>query len=174
MEMAFRPTLEHEVWQADVGCVSQERDDATGDDEYLMGSPKLVVEVVSPGNPMQETNEKRAICLDNGCASFWVVGLKHQRVSVSEGNTTGHGRVPLGLLKSWYSGGFMLTEHPLLNAVIFASLGIAVFALAAAILLKATPLQLWRELVQERNVAVAIFAGAAAIGICLIIAAAMH
>jgi hypothetical protein len=28
MEMAFRPTPEHEVWQADVGCVSQERDDA--------------------------------------------------------------------------------------------------------------------------------------------------
>ena len=71
-------------------------------------------------------------------------------------------------------GHVMLTEHPLLNAVIFASLGIAVFALAAAILLKATPLQLWRELVQERNVAVAIFAGAAAIGICMIIAAAMH
>ena len=68
----------------------------------------------------------------------------------------------------------MLTEHPLLNAVIFASLGIAVFAAAAAILLKTTPLKLWRELVEERNVAVAIFAGAAAIGICLIIAAAMH
>src|ERR1039458_9856350 len=61
------------------------------------------------------------------------------------------------LLKSWYSGGCMLTEHPLLNAVIFASLGIAVFTVAAAILLKATPLKLWRELVEERNVAGAIF-----------------
>jgi putative membrane protein len=68
----------------------------------------------------------------------------------------------------------MLTEHPLLNAVIFASLGILVFAIAAAILLKVTPLKLWRELVEERNMAVAIFAGAVAIGICLIIAAAMH
>ncbi|HLY15990.1 MAG TPA: DUF350 domain-containing protein [Bryobacteraceae bacterium] len=68
----------------------------------------------------------------------------------------------------------MLTEHPLLNAVIFASLGIAVFAVAYAVLLKLTPLNLWRELTGERNVAVAIFAGAAAIGICLIIAAAMH
>jgi putative membrane protein len=68
----------------------------------------------------------------------------------------------------------MLTEYPLVNAVVFALLGVAVFALAAAILLKVTPLQLWRELVQERNVAVAIFAGAAAIGICMIIAAAMH
>jgi putative membrane protein len=68
----------------------------------------------------------------------------------------------------------MLTEYPLLNAVVFATLGIAVFAVAAAILLKLTPLKLWRELVEERNVAVAIFAGAAAIGICLIVAAAMH
>jgi len=76
--------------------------------------------------------------------------------------------------KYWYSGGCMLTEHPLLNAVIFATLGVAVFVLAAAILLKLTPLKLWRELVEERNLAVAIFAGAAAIGICLIIAAAMH
>jgi len=68
----------------------------------------------------------------------------------------------------------MLTEHPLLNAVIFAALGVAVFVLAAAILLKTMPLNLWRELVEERNLAVAIFAGAAAIGICNIIAAAMH
>ena len=68
----------------------------------------------------------------------------------------------------------MLTEHPLLNAVIFALLGIAVFAVAAAVLLKVTPLKLWRELVEERNVAVAIFAGAAAISIGLIIAAAKH
>jgi putative membrane protein len=68
----------------------------------------------------------------------------------------------------------MLTEYPLLNAVAFATLGIAVFAVAAGILLKLTPLKLWHELVEERNVAVAIFAGAAAIGICLIVAAAMH
>ena len=68
----------------------------------------------------------------------------------------------------------MLTEHPLFNAVIFAALGIAVFALAGAILLKTTPVKLWRELVEERNLAVAIFAGAVAIGICMIVAAAMH
>jgi uncharacterized membrane protein YjfL (UPF0719 family) len=67
-----------------------------------------------------------------------------------------------------------MTEHPLLNAAIFASLGVALFAVAFAILLKLTPLRLWREIVEERNVAAAIFAGAVAIGICLIIAAAMH
>ena len=70
MEMAFRPTPEHEVWQADVGCVSLERDDATGDDEYLMGSPELVVEVLSPSNTMDEILERQDICLANGCVSF--------------------------------------------------------------------------------------------------------
>jgi putative membrane protein len=67
-----------------------------------------------------------------------------------------------------------MTEHPLLNALIFAALGVVLFAIAAAILLKLTPLKLWHELVEERNVAVAIFAGAAAIALGLIIAAAMH
>jgi len=67
-----------------------------------------------------------------------------------------------------------MTEHPLLNAAIFAGLGVVLFSLAGAILLKLTPLKLWRELVEERNVAAAIFAGAVAIGIALIIAAAMH
>ncbi|MGA2589022.1 MAG: DUF350 domain-containing protein [Bryobacteraceae bacterium] len=67
-----------------------------------------------------------------------------------------------------------MTEHPLLNAAIFASLGVALFVAAFAILLKLTPLHLWREIVEERNVAAAIFAGAVAIGICLIVAAAMH
>jgi len=67
-----------------------------------------------------------------------------------------------------------VTEYPLLNAVIFASLGVALFTVAFAILLKLTPLRLWREIGEERNVAAAIFAGAAAIGIALIVAAAMH
>jgi len=67
-----------------------------------------------------------------------------------------------------------MTEHPVLNAVIFATLGVALFAIAAVILLKLTPLRLWRELLEERNIAVAIFAGAVAIALGLIIAAAMH
>jgi putative membrane protein len=67
-----------------------------------------------------------------------------------------------------------MTEHPLLNAAVFATLGVGLFAIAGAILLKLTPLKLWREIVQERNMAAAIFAGAVAIGIALIIAAAMH
>ncbi|HUA61493.1 MAG TPA: DUF350 domain-containing protein [Verrucomicrobiae bacterium] len=67
-----------------------------------------------------------------------------------------------------------MTGQTLLNAVIFATLGVAVFAVAAAILLKLVPLRLWHEIVEEKNLAVAIFAGAVAIALGLIVAAAMH
>ncbi len=67
-----------------------------------------------------------------------------------------------------------MTDYPLLNAILFATLGIAVFAVAAAILSKLAPFNLWQQLTQERNLAVAIFAGAVALGLCWIIAATMH
>jgi len=83
MEMAFRPTPENEVWQADVACVSVARDAATGDDEYLMGSPELVVEVLSPSNTMDEILDRQGMCLANGCVSFWTVDPKRQILMVT-------------------------------------------------------------------------------------------
>ena len=67
-----------------------------------------------------------------------------------------------------------MTEYPVVNAVIFASTGIVVFAVAFWILSKLAPFQLWHELAREHNVAVAVFAGAVALGLCWIIAATMH
>ncbi len=67
-----------------------------------------------------------------------------------------------------------MTDYPLLNAIVFATLGIAVFGVAAGILSKLAPFNLWQQLTQERNLAVAIFAGAVALGLCWIIAATMH
>jgi Uma2 family endonuclease len=90
IEFGFRPAPEHEVWVADVAFVTAERDAATGDDEYLAGPPDLVVEVLSPGNTADELNDKMAICLENGCASFWIADPKRKRLSVTEGNITRH------------------------------------------------------------------------------------
>jgi uncharacterized membrane protein YjfL (UPF0719 family) len=66
--------------------------------------------------------------------------------------------------------------HPgfLLNAVIFALLGIVIFVVAFTALDKMTPYALWKEIVEEKNVALAILVGAMSIGICIIIAAAVH
>jgi uncharacterized membrane protein YjfL (UPF0719 family) len=67
-----------------------------------------------------------------------------------------------------------MTEFPVLNALVFAALGVVLFVIALAILVKLAPLNLWKEIVEERNVAAAILAGAVALGLCWIIAAAMH
>jgi uncharacterized membrane protein YjfL (UPF0719 family) len=67
-----------------------------------------------------------------------------------------------------------MTEFPVLNALVFASLGVLVFVIAVAIVAKLAPFHVWKEIVQERNVAAAILAGAVALGLCWIIAAAMH
>src|SRR5579872_5435471 len=90
IEMAFRPMPEYEVWQADVGCIPLQRRKAFRDDEYIMGAPDLVVEVLSPSNRTYQISDKMSICLNNGCKSFWVVDPKRKLVSVTEGSVTRH------------------------------------------------------------------------------------
>jgi putative membrane protein len=67
-----------------------------------------------------------------------------------------------------------MTDIPLLNALIFTGLGIAIFLIAFSLAAKLWPIDLWKEIAQERNVAAAILAGAVALGIAWIIAATMH
>lgn len=86
MEMGFQAAREYEYWRADVAFLRAERANAVGDDEYLMGAPDLVVEVLSPSNTYAEIDEKRAICLANGCSSFWVVDQKRMKLTVTEGD----------------------------------------------------------------------------------------
>jgi putative membrane protein len=62
----------------------------------------------------------------------------------------------------------------IVNAIVFAFLGILVFTVAFVVLDKLTPYHLWKEVVQEHNIALAILVGALSIGICIIIAAAVH
>jgi len=62
----------------------------------------------------------------------------------------------------------------LLNALIFAVLGIVIFVVAFAIVDKFTPYHLWKEIVEEKNTALAVLIGAMSIGMCIIIAAAVH
>jgi putative membrane protein len=70
----------------------------------------------------------------------------------------------------------MADFHPgqLLNALIYALLGIAIFLLAFLIVDKMTPYHLWNEIVQDKNIALAILIGAISLGMCIIIAAAVH
>jgi putative membrane protein len=62
----------------------------------------------------------------------------------------------------------------LLNAAIYAILGIVIFILCFFLLDKMTPYHLWREITEDKNIALAILIGAISLGMCIIIAAAVH
>jgi putative membrane protein len=62
----------------------------------------------------------------------------------------------------------------IVSALVFTLLGILVFVVAFVIMDKVTPYHLWKEIVQEHNMALAILVGAMSIGICIIIASAIH
>ena len=60
------------------------------------------------------------------------------------------------------------------NSVLFALLGVILFVGIFLIIDKVTPYHLWRELVEKQNTALAIVVGFFALGICVIVAAAIH
>ena len=62
----------------------------------------------------------------------------------------------------------------LLNTLIYAGVGIVVFVVGFVILDMLTPGKLWEEINQKQNRAVATFASAVALGLAIIVAAAIH
>ena len=69
----------------------------------------------------------------------------------------------------------MVTTVPaLLSTLLYAFVGMAVFVIGFVILDVLTPGKLWEEIRDKQNTAVAIFAGAIAIGLAIIVAAAIH
>ena len=62
----------------------------------------------------------------------------------------------------------------LLNTLIYAGVGIVVFVVGFVILDMLTPGKLWEEINVKQNRAVATFASAVALGLAIIVAAAIH
>jgi len=61
-----------------------------------------------------------------------------------------------------------------LGSILYALIGVLVFLVCFVIVDKLTPYHLWHQIVEEKNVALAIVVGAIAISIGLIVAAAIH
>ncbi len=61
-----------------------------------------------------------------------------------------------------------------INALVYALLGIVLFVVAFTVLDRITPYALWREIVEHKNLALAVLVGCMSIGMCIIIAAAVH
>ncbi len=62
----------------------------------------------------------------------------------------------------------------ILASILYAFIGVAVFCLTFFIVDKLTPYDLWKELVETKNTALAIVVGLIGLGVCIIIAAAIH
>lgn len=61
-----------------------------------------------------------------------------------------------------------------LGSILYAIIGVIIFWLAFVIVDKITPYDLWGEIVEKKNVALAIVVGAMCIAIGLIVASAIH
>ena len=62
----------------------------------------------------------------------------------------------------------------LANSLLYSVVGLLVFCIGFVIIDVFTPYNLWEQLVKEKNIALAIVVGCVSIGLCLIIAAAVH
>jgi len=60
------------------------------------------------------------------------------------------------------------------GSMLYALIGVLVFLVCFVIVDKLTPYQLWNQIVEEKNIALAIVVGSIAIAIGLIVAAAIH
>jgi putative membrane protein len=63
---------------------------------------------------------------------------------------------------------------PMVAALVYAAIGLVIFGVAFVVVDRLTPYHLWKEIVDEKNAALAIVVGAMAIGISIIISAAIR
>ena len=68
----------------------------------------------------------------------------------------------------------LINPQFLINSLVYSILGVIVFWVSFVIIDKITPYNLWRQLVEEKNVALAIVVGAMCLGIAIIVAASVH
>ncbi|MET3493915.1 DUF350 domain-containing protein [Variovorax boronicumulans] len=61
-----------------------------------------------------------------------------------------------------------------LGSLVYALIGVLIFWLCFLIIDKITPYDLWGEIVEKQNVALGLVVAAMSLGICVIVAAAIH
>lgn len=61
-----------------------------------------------------------------------------------------------------------------IGSILFALIGVAIFWICFVIIDKVTPYDLWGEIVEKKNLALAIVVGSMCLGIAIIVASAIH
>ena len=60
------------------------------------------------------------------------------------------------------------------GSILYALIGVVIFWVSFVIIDKITPYDLWQEIVEKQNVALGLVIAAISLGICVIVAAAIH
>lgn len=60
------------------------------------------------------------------------------------------------------------------GSIVFALVGVMIFWLSFLVIDKLTPYKLWEEIVEKQNMALAVVVASMSLGICVIVAAAIH
>ena len=68
----------------------------------------------------------------------------------------------------WFKSGAFL------SSILYALTGVIIFWLSFVIIDKITPYNLWEEIVEKHNVALGLVVASMSLGICIIVAAAIH
>jgi putative membrane protein len=63
---------------------------------------------------------------------------------------------------------------PVVTSIVFSIVGLVIYIIGFFVLDKLTPYALWKEICEKQNVALSILVGSGAIGLALIVAAAIH
>ena len=67
-----------------------------------------------------------------------------------------------------------LKPAAVIGSIVYALIGLIIFWLSFLIIDKLTPYDLWQEIVEKQNVALGMVVAAISLGICIIVAAAIH
>jgi putative membrane protein len=67
-----------------------------------------------------------------------------------------------------------LKPAALFGSVLYALIGVIIFWISFVIIDKLTPYNLWEEIVEKQNVALGMVVAAMSLGVCIIVAAAIH
>ncbi|BCB27243.1 hypothetical protein SKTS_21290 [Sulfurimicrobium lacus] len=62
----------------------------------------------------------------------------------------------------------------LINSLLYSLLGVALFWISFIVIDKLTPYDLWKEIVEDKNLPLSIIVGAMCLGIAIIVASAIH
>jgi uncharacterized membrane protein YjfL (UPF0719 family) len=68
----------------------------------------------------------------------------------------------------------MLTATVFASTIVYALVGIAIFVIGFRLWDRMTPVDVWKEIAEKHNIALAVLAGAIAIALAIIIGSAIH